>query len=371
MHNMKWSSYAAALFAATMMAACVDTQTQTQTQAPSGARGLAQEAACRTLDIASIGAPAPSDPNTLVIRWLAGANYELAYRDSVFIFDTHFDHKPWARKLGFDYKKIANADAIFIGHPHSDHVSEVVPVARQTGAPVYMGPPGIKWALSVGLPPEQAKTVKGGEKFEINGITVQPVLAQHSERDHGDMTIPQNRAKAGYDMVLKTIPDILPPLTPEQVAHEKERMSRNRGISGNAVAVQGTIGFMLTFPDGFRLYYQDTTGAITPGHKAIMKDIPGVDVGLLAYQGRVSSEAQLIATMPFVDLFKPRILLPTHHDYTGGTHTDMATYPLFMAAHDKYPGMKGIELLYREPLCINTETRETFVGGDPNPPPVW
>jgi hypothetical protein len=41
---------------------------------------------------------------------------------------------------------------------------------------------------------------------------------------------------------------------------------------------------------------------------------------------------------------------------------EMPTAPLFEAFRDQTPDTRGIELLYRSPVCINTKTDEFFVG---------
>src|SRR5215467_1870898 len=100
------------------------------------ASALASEPLCQTLEISSISGAAPKDRNTIVLRWLATSNFELAYRGNVFLFDTYYDRVPPSRPLGFDFTKIKKATAIFIGHAHDDHIADAVTVAKQTGAPV-------------------------------------------------------------------------------------------------------------------------------------------------------------------------------------------------------------------------------------------
>jgi hypothetical protein len=41
---------------------------------------------------------------------------------------------------------------------------------------------------------------------------------------------------------------------------------------------------------------------------------------------------------------------------------DMPTAPLFEALRDLAPNTRGIEPLYRSPICVNTKTDESFVG---------
>jgi len=98
---------------------------------------LAAEPACQTLVPALIGGPVPTPASdTAVLRWLGTANYEVAYKGKVYLFDTYYDRPGRTRPIGFKVDQVKRADVIFIGHAHSDHISDIAAVARQTGAMV-------------------------------------------------------------------------------------------------------------------------------------------------------------------------------------------------------------------------------------------
>lgn len=321
--------------------------------AQSTSHSFVREAACHTLNLASAGGPAPADRNVFVLRWLATSNYEIAYRDNVFLLDAYYDRAAPARPLGFDFRALKRATAIFIGHAHDDHVSDAVAVAQQTGAPVIGGPQTYTFVREHGLPEKQAVLAKGGEAFAFNGVTVQAVLAHHSMRPGEEF----RKAGEAYRQMTDAL---IRPRTAEEQEHQ--RAISARGSRDPNLSVQGTIGYLFTFDNGFRLYYQDSAGPITDAQKELMTTIPGVDVAIIAYQGFFLSEPQIAATMPLVRLFRPRIVLPNHHDETGGRFFDMATEPLFMAVRDELPGTRGYSLLYRSPMCVNIATKEVFVG---------
>jgi glyoxylase-like metal-dependent hydrolase (beta-lactamase superfamily II) len=93
--------------------------------------------ACASYTAAVTGGPLPpADSETVVIRWLGNANYEFAYKGKVYLFDSYFDRTPRSHKLGFTAADVKTATAIFVSHAHFDHVSDIGPVSRQTGAPV-------------------------------------------------------------------------------------------------------------------------------------------------------------------------------------------------------------------------------------------
>jgi hypothetical protein len=82
------------------------------------------------------------------------------------------------------------------------------------------------------------------------------------------------------------------------------------------------------------------------------------------YTGRFNTTLQNTESIPIVEVFKPRIVLPSHHeDETGiGAHYDMPIYPLGIAVRDKFPDAQTIDPLYLSALCFDTHSKEFFVG---------
>ena len=97
--------------------------------------------ACNSYKPAVTGGPMPSpESDTVVIRWLGNANFEFAYKGKVYLFDAYFERTPRAHQVGFTVADVSKAEAIFVSHAHFDHISDIGPVARQTGAPVVGAP---------------------------------------------------------------------------------------------------------------------------------------------------------------------------------------------------------------------------------------
>lgn len=314
---------------------------------------LGREAACNSLTLASMGGPMPRDANVVVLRYLGSANHELVYRDNVFLLDAHYDRAAPARPLGFNFRDMRKATAIFIGHAHSDHISDAVAVAQQTGARVFGGPPTYDFVVANGLPEKQAVLAKGGETFKFNGVTVQAILAHHSDRPGPEF---QKATQAFRDIQTA----LRRPRTEEEQKHQEAISAR--GSRDPKLATEGTIAYLFTFDNGYRLYYQDSAGPITEPQKELAKTIAPVDAGLFAYQGFFLSQNQVDATMPLIRLFKPRLVLPTHHDESGGGFADLSAEPLFMAARDEFSETRGVAPLYRSPVCINISSKEVYVG---------
>jgi L-ascorbate metabolism protein UlaG (beta-lactamase superfamily) len=136
---------------------------------------------CNNYKAAVTGGPLPpANSDTVVIRWLGNANFEFAYKGKVYLFDTYFDRTPRAHDIGFKAADVSKADAVFISHAHFDHISDVGPVARQTGAPVIGAPLTAEVAERLGVPSKQIVVAKGGETMKFGDATMEIALAQHS-----------------------------------------------------------------------------------------------------------------------------------------------------------------------------------------------
>jgi L-ascorbate metabolism protein UlaG (beta-lactamase superfamily) len=137
--------------------------------------------ACYSYQAAVTGGPLPPpESDTVVIRWLANANFEFAYKGKVYLFDAYFNRTPRSHTLGFKAADVSKAEAIFISHAHFDHISDIGPVATQTGAPVVGAPITAETAKKLGVPERQIVIAKGGETMKFGDATVAIALAQHS-----------------------------------------------------------------------------------------------------------------------------------------------------------------------------------------------
>ena len=156
-------------------------------------------------------------------RLLGNANYEVAFGGKVYLFDTYYDRAARSRPIGFAAADVRVADVILLSHAHFDHMSDIVPVARQTGAKVVGAPITIETAVKFGLPAQQAIIAKGGETLHLGDLTVEIALARHSTIQDGLIDAYANLYKT------ETRPD-----TPEEAAHSKEVGARGTGWSCQA-----------------------------------------------------------------------------------------------------------------------------------------
>jgi L-ascorbate metabolism protein UlaG (beta-lactamase superfamily) len=331
---------------------------------------LEQEPACQTLQPASTGGPLPKSPDVLVLRYFSYGNYEVAYRGKVLLFDAFYDNSrsPIAQPTGIKAADITRADAILIGHTHLDHFADAPEVAKRTGAPVYLGPPGLKYVQSQGLPASQTKIARGGETFKQPGFTIQTALGIHmatvpkSSAAYADLvaagsTATEEQKKQAVEwknQIMKTVLQAEDPLDPE---HD--------------TMYHGTIIYAVTFDDGFRLVYSDTAGVLSGGERALADSIHAsggkVDLAILGYlDGGFNVNTAIRTAVTKVRVWDPSIFLPSHHHDGDLIYAwpmpEMPTAPLFEAFRDQAPKTRGIEPLYRSPVCVNTKTDEFFVG---------
>jgi L-ascorbate metabolism protein UlaG (beta-lactamase superfamily) len=297
---------------------------------------------CDSLVPAAIGGPLlPRTSETAVFRWLANSNYEIDYRGQVFLFDTYFNRKARNRPLGFTAEEVKRASVIFLGHGHFDHMSDIVPVAAQTQAPVVGAPVTIETAVGMGMPAKQAITVSGGETLHFGDVTVDIGLAHHSQ------------PAAGIQEALANLYKIeLPVDSPDEAA--LSAAVRARGTFSPDVLDKGTLAFALTFPNGFKVLMLDSAGPITEGDRRLADKIGPVDVASIGYQAHAIAERQVGETFPLVKLFRPKLYLPSHHDASFGSWIDLGIEPLLEKIREEMPDTRFVAPLYRSPICVAT-----------------
>jgi L-ascorbate metabolism protein UlaG (beta-lactamase superfamily) len=296
--------------------------------------------ACASDKAAVTGGPLPPpDSETVVIRWLGNANYEFAYKGKVYLFDTYFDRTPRSHRLGFTAADVKTATAIFVSHAHFDHISDIGPVSRQTGAPVVGAPLTAEIAKKLGTPEQQIVVAKGGERMKFGDATVEIALAQHSTIEPGLVDI--------YASLYK---NDSPPFTDEENKEFAE--VRSRGTFDPKVITEGTLAYALTFPSGFKAVLIGSSGPITSGVRALAEKLGPVDVAIVAYQVHAIADTQIEYTWPIIALFKPKLFLPAHHDSAPPAWVDLGLEPLFDKLRAEMPGVAFLAPLYRSPICV-------------------
>ena len=301
------------------------------------------DAACESTTLVSTGGAFPKNPQTLAIRWTGFANFELVYNGQIILLDAYFDRGSVFPPLGFKAADVKKADLMLIGHGHVDHMSDAASVGNRTGALMVGAPVTTEKLLTQNVDPNKVRTVhgRGGEVLKFNGFTVEPILGRHGE--------PPPNVVAAFQQALK---ETTTPPTKEQLA---ELMAiRARGTSDKRVITEGTIAYLITFDNGFRLMYRDSGGVVTDYEKAAMDRVGGVDVALVAVSAAVVNTLTVQRALEHMRAYKPEVYIPNHHDASYNTLW-RATEPLFQAMKDENPKLITVSKGYREPICFNTE----------------
>jgi hypothetical protein len=230
---------------------------------------------------------------------------------------------------------------ILVGHAHADHISDVAPVAAQTGAPVVGSAITTAEAIALGVPKGQTVTVVGNETLRYGDIAIRPVHIVHSTIEDG--------LRPALDALYKVD---APPLTEEQIVQSAAVLAR--GSRDEKIITEGTMGFTFTFPNGFTIVWFDSVGNPNPEERQLASELKTVDVAIFPWTPHPISETQLAYTFQHLQLFRPRLYLPDHHDSIWGLWLDNGLAPLFMKIRDDLPDTKFAEPLYRSAICIQT-----------------
>ena len=175
--------------------------------------------------------------------------------------------------------------------------------------------------------------------MKFGDATAEIALAQHSTIQPG-LT----------DIYASLYQNDSPPYSEE----EKKELARVRalGTFDPKVITEGTLAYGLVFPSGFKAVLIGSAGPITPGVRALAEKLGPVDVAIVAYQVHAVADTQIGYTWPFIDLFKPKLFLPAHHDANPPAWVDLGLEPLFDRMRAKMPNAAFIAPLYRSPICI-------------------
>ena len=297
--------------------------------------------ACRDRTPVSTGGAFPRDRHTLVVRWLGNTNYELVHDGKIILLDAYYDRGSLYPSLGFKPEDVRRADVILLGHGHFDHMSDGASVGARTHAEIVAAPVTVEKLRTQPIDPKQIRTVtgRGGELLRYTGFTIEPILGRHGE--------PPASVTQPFDKALKQVA----PATPEQEA-EQARI-RARGTSDKRVIDEGTIAFLITFADGFRVYYRNSGGHVTDYEKAVMARIGRVDLALVAVAASYLSNLNVEQALEHLRTYRPDVWMPGHHD--NPYNLWRATEPLFQALKAENPALVTVSREYREPVCFNTE----------------
>ena len=308
---------------------------------------------------ASLGGPINTDPDALTVRWYGTSNYELNFHDQVVLLDTFYERGPRMRSIGFGPSEVERADAVLIGHPHYDHISDAAEVATRTGSSVVVHPLGADVLTRGGLAIDRIIDVTGqgeGDLLEFPEFTLRVIRGIHSELGHPE----QQLSLQALLEARKVWERDRPPLSPEEEAHAEA--VKQRGSWDPAVMDKGTMCLIIDI-DGYRIVYRDSAGPISEEEHTYFEANPGCDLAIVGFTGRPLVRRQLKeATMPLVETYQPKVVLPCHHDDFYPVLMDMPTEPLKMRVHEEFPAATTIQPVYIEPVTVSMKSGAVMVG---------
>ena len=137
--------------------------------------------------------PALSAPPRSGVRitYLGTNGYLLESRDTVLLIDPYFSRQSLFRtalKLGpvretnlinqwtREHPKI---DAVLVTHGHVDHLFDVPPIARATGAKLIASATSVQLAQSAGVPRSQTRSVRPGATITVKSAVIRILPAAH------------------------------------------------------------------------------------------------------------------------------------------------------------------------------------------------
>jgi hypothetical protein len=269
------------------------------TIAQSQKKGLEADPACQSLVPASVGGAMPKDPAVMAVRYLGTSNYEVDYQGKVILLDAFYDGSrgPDARLIGLKASDVTHADAIYIGHPHVDHIADAPSIAKRLNAPIFVAPAGRPVLERQQVPPSLVRYVTGGESIRMDGYTVMTALARHSDLDPKIAALYKQAAGASE------------PPSAAEMAYAKNVVAGYNPASTDPVMdipSHGTIAYVFVFDDGFKLAFRDSPGTATDGERALVQKLGGsVDLAILGYNG-FGTKSVVDVTLKLAELYNPK-----------------------------------------------------------------
>jgi L-ascorbate metabolism protein UlaG (beta-lactamase superfamily) len=306
-----------------------------------------RDPACQVRTLVSAGGAFPRNPHTLAVRWVGFSNYELVYNGKIILLDAYYDRGSTFPPLGVKAADIKTVDLMLLGHGHFDHMSDAASIGARTKAIVVGGPPTIDKLRTQPIPAQQIRNVtgRGGELLKFENFTVEPILGRHGEP-----------SRQVTEVMERALSQLMPTPSAEQVADIAEIRARGTGVP--AVIDEGTIAYLITLDDGFRILYRDSGGRVTDYERAAMARAGRVDLAIVAVSADYINPPMVRQALEHMRTYRPSVMMPAHHDApvtAGGVMQWRATEPLFQAMKDENPDLVTVSKEYREPTCFNTE----------------
>ena len=203
-------------------------------------------------------ATANGQTQELQLRYLGAAGWEMKSGNLVVLVDPYISRIDYGGEpasngrrhfSASDYpvsdtdlidKIITRADFILVHHSHPDHILDVPYIAKKTGAKVICTETATHILTAFGVHAQQIYTVKGGEDYQFDGISIRVIPSLHSALSE----------KLYFDATRYT-EDPNVPLTISQYIEGGSLMFLCR-LNGHEVLTMGSMNFVEREVEGLR-----------------------------------------------------------------------------------------------------------------------
>ncbi len=110
------------------------------------------------------------------LTWLGHASFSLLINHQTVLIDPYLDDSPTSPVKAGD----VTADFILVSHGHFDHVTDVVPIAKRTGAMVVANHEICEWLKVQGIAEDKVSVLNPGGSEEFPFGRVKMTVAHHS-----------------------------------------------------------------------------------------------------------------------------------------------------------------------------------------------
>ena len=128
---------------------------------------------------------------SIKLDWLGCATFRLLIDDQTIFLDTYIDRVSAAPNVGISTTEIKNADFIFIGHSHFDHIGGADIIAKNTGAEVIGSNESVRILIEAGVPREQLRRAQGVKGTALAILSpsefIQACIPVYGSRTHSDL----------------------------------------------------------------------------------------------------------------------------------------------------------------------------------------
>ena len=119
------------------------------------------------------------------IKWLGTAGFQISTGQDVFLTDPYLSRNPQALpRQDLTPSDLCPASRVFISHGHFDHILDVPPIARQTGAHIYCAETTAESLIRNGVDEQKIKPVSSDEAvFKFPEFSAQAFFSDHVRFD--------------------------------------------------------------------------------------------------------------------------------------------------------------------------------------------